>query len=436
MLPKHFNTMLTILIIIMITAASAQWKKLISGTDVNLNGVMIIDSSSAIVIGDKGTILKTSDSGSSWQKINLGFTNNLNAISNKSLFISFNNLTTIAGDSIFLFSSNFGNTWSIKKVPYNFTTVDQGFTSPLLTPFSPDSSIILGTDDGRIVFSTDEGNTWQDTLIFNSKIIAVDFFFGTIPVGAGTGSRVSAASNSNYVNGDIIEKNWTKYNIGVYEPWQNITSGDLAYNYEFLAGDGGELVSVPLLLRKTQNDSTWTNISQNLQVGLFPNKIKNLGFALFICGMYGKIFKSTDNGNTWISLTTPTKTALNDIAFFNSEVGYAVGDSLTILFTSNGGTTSVDENSSGLPADFILYQNYPNPFNPDTKIKYNIPNEGKVELLIYNNLGQRIALLVDSYQSAGVHSVEFNSSGLVSGVYFYQLKFNNSTLIKKMLLLK
>ena len=73
MLPKHFNTVLIVFTIIMVTALNAQWKKLNSGTDVNLNGVLVIDSSSAVVIGDKGTILKTSNSGSSWQRINLGF---------------------------------------------------------------------------------------------------------------------------------------------------------------------------------------------------------------------------------------------------------------------------------------------------------------------------------------------------------------------------
>ena len=345
-------------------------------------------------------------------------------------------MITIAGDSIFLFSSDFGGAWTIKNVPYKFTTVDQGFTSPLLSPFSPDSSVILGTDDGRIVFSTNEGNTWQDTLLLNSKIIAANFYLGTIPVGSGTGSGVLAASNFNYIKGDIIDNDWIKYNIGAYIPWQNITSGDLSYYNEFLVGDGGELVLAPLLLRKTQSDSTWTNISKNLQIGLLPDKIKNLGFGLFICGRYGEIFESTDNGDTWISLSTPTEAALNDIAFYNSEKGYAVGDSGTILYTSNGGTTSVERDHRYFPAEFKLYQNYPNPFNPTTVIKYTIPEEGRVQLIVYNCIGEEISVLVNSSQGPGEHSIEFSSNNLTSGVYFYEIKFNNSALVRKMLLLK
>ncbi len=422
---------------------------------VNLTGVALIDDNSAIVIGEKGTILKTTDSGSTWQKIDLGITNNLNAISGEGPSISFRNKIIIAGDSILIISFDHGNSWLIQNMPYNITTADQGFLSPLVDTFpdyirikaeettdktdlfSPDFSIVLGTDDGRIVYSIDDGKTWQDTSLFNSKVIAANFS-EYHNFGYGTWSDVSAASVFNYVKGDIVDKKWAKYPIGNYIPWQNITSGDLSGYYEYLIGDGGEVMPEPLLLVKSRDDSTWQNLSQRLPVGLLLVKIKKLGYgyAVFICGERGKILKSTDFGSTWKEQETPTDADLNDIALYNDNIGYAVGDSGTILYTSNGGISGVDEKTENIPAGFKLYQNYPNPFNPNTTIIFSVPFSQKVELSVYDLLGREVATLVNENKSAGNYEVKFDASKLPSGVYFYRLTAGNMSLAKKMLLLR
>ena len=93
----------------------------------------------------------------------------------------------------------------------------------------------------------------------------------------------------------------------------------------------------------------------------------------------------------------------------------------------------------GVPASFELNQNYPNPFNPGTKIEYSIPNDGKVKLTIYDAMGKEVKTLIDNNQSAGYYTVDFNASGLASGIYYYRLEVNgqsNFTDTKKMLLLK
>ncbi len=85
---------------------------------------------------------------------------------------------------------------------------------------------------------------------------------------------------------------------------------------------------------------------------------------------------------------------------------------------------------------FVLEQNYPNPFNPATMINYSLPMNKNVKLDIYNVLGQKVAELVNSYQNAGNHSVEFDASKLSGGVYFYKLESGSNILVKKMVLLK
>ena len=94
------------------------------------------------------------------------------------------------------------------------------------------------------------------------------------------------------------------------------------------------------------------------------------------------------------------------------------------------------------PKNFELCQNYPNPFNPSTKINYSLPFDSKVNLEVYNITGERICELVNEEQSAGYYSVDFGSSRLSSGVYFYRITAvdkatgNNFSAIKKMILLK
>jgi len=97
---------------------------------------------------------------------------------------------------------------------------------------------------------------------------------------------------------------------------------------------------------------------------------------------------------------------------------------------------SVPGESSLKNISFKLEQNYPNPFNPSTVISYHLPVTSKVTLKVYNVLGKEIVTLVNEELAAGEHKVEFNSTGLPSGIYFYQLKAENYIETKKMTLLK
>ena len=88
------------------------------------------------------------------------------------------------------------------------------------------------------------------------------------------------------------------------------------------------------------------------------------------------------------------------------------------------------------PVQYKLSQNYPNPFNPSTSIRFEIPKSGFVKLAVYDILGKEVATLVNDKREAGSYYVDFNASGLSSGVYFYKLITNDFTDIKKMMLLK
>jgi len=92
--------------------------------------------------------------------------------------------------------------------------------------------------------------------------------------------------------------------------------------------------------------------------------------------------------------------------------------------------------SDPLVTIFSLHQNYPNPFNPATKIEFDVPMTSHVTLKVFNVLGQEVKLLKNEMMTPGFKAVEFDGSGLPSGVYYYKLITGNFIAIKKMLLLK
>jgi photosystem II stability/assembly factor-like uncharacterized protein len=210
-------------------------------------------------------------------------------------------------------------------------------------------------------------------------------------------------------------------------------------------------------------------------------------------GDSGYIIYSSDSGQNWIEQTNPDfqKRNLNDVyfcPFWDLEIGWVVGDNGLILKTTNLGVNwlidsdgitndnlkvvnfnasqdafggyfgpgliigdnktvllrsiivSVDDKPNVIN-NFYLYQNYPNPFNPTTKIKFEIPAVGtrdrvSVQLLVYDVLGYEIASLVNEEKPAGTYEVEFDGSGLPSGIYFYRLNAGSLAETKKMILLK
>lgn len=91
---------------------------------------------------------------------------------------------------------------------------------------------------------------------------------------------------------------------------------------------------------------------------------------------------------------------------------------------------------AALPTEFTLDQNYPNPFNPSTKIVYNVPEQSRIQLEVFDILGRSVTTLVNEVQPAGKYTVNFDASQLSSGVYFYRLSTQNLTLSKKMILMK
>lgn len=105
-----------------------------------------------------------------------------------------------------------------------------------------------------------------------------------------------------------------------------------------------------------------------------------------------------------------------------------------------GNTTDINikakDSSLAIPSSFALDQNYPNPFNPSTKINFKLASNSFVKLIVFDLLGNEIRTLVNEEKQAGSYDVEFDASGLSSGIYFYKIQTKDFINTKKMLLMK
>ena len=93
------------------------------------------------------------------------------------------------------------------------------------------------------------------------------------------------------------------------------------------------------------------------------------------------------------------------------------------------------------PETFTLSQNYPNPFNPVTLIKYDLPKQANVNIIIYDMLGREVRTLINQTEEAGYKSVIWNATNdygkpVSAGVYLYQIRSGEFVQTKKMVLLK
>ncbi len=113
--------------------------------------------------------------------------------------------------------------------------------------------------------------------------------------------------------------------------------------------------------------------------------------------------------------------------------GEANNEYVTIKYSQ---VTGINTISSDIPRSYGLSQNYPNPFNPSTKIKFGVPKNGYVRVVIYDAIGREVSTLVNEQLNPGTYEADWNASNFPSGVYFYKLASWDFSETKKLVLIK
>jgi hypothetical protein len=151
---------------------------------------------------------------------------------------------------------------------------------------------------------------------------------------------------------------------------------------------------------------------------------------------------------TWTAYgpTAHTTTLTQDPTQIISDAFSTLMDTGTVFYLALARVTGTTENTlqgasdlreiSTSPVDFELSQNYPNPFNPVTNIKFSIPTDDFVSLVVYDITGRTVASIIDKKLKAGIYEIDFDASLLSSGMYFYRLQSSSYCSVKKMVLVK
>ena len=222
----------------------------------------------------------------------------------------------------------------------------------------------------------------------------------------------------------------------------------IKYKFEYNSTFSLFLLTSSFVYKTTDAGNNWTllplqlnNISQS-GIDFLPESGTGIIYGNIFDTTASSVFtsKTTDYGLTWIN-----NQFINQSNFIvgsellNENNWYLCGGSLNsqgcVLHSTNGGV-GITQIGNSIPEKFHLYQNYPNPFNPKTVINYELRVTGNALLKVFDVLGNEVSTLVNEKQNAGTYSVDFDGSGLASGVYFYKLAAGEFSEVKRMLLLK
>ena len=185
------------------------------------------------------------------------------------------------------------------------------------------------------------------------------------------------------------------------------------------------------LLSGCPNGGSGGGMDDRFDMILLSQAVSDTGGVTFIDNSYvpfgndGQHFNNSINEPPFNIITEEVANAL-----------YNASDHLPVYADFDFGIISDVEIIAADEMNYLLEQNYPNPFNPATNIRFQIADIGFVTLKIYDLLGNEIVTLVNEEKSPGNYKVEFNGSGLTSGLYIYRLITPNFSDSKKLILLK
>ena len=143
-----------------------------------------------------------------------------------------------------------------------------------------------------------------------------------------------------------------------------------------------------------------------------------------------------DSANNFGWMVVGNESTLQTAKQFGTHEITTTASRPTLVVSFTPLVTAVDDENGELPSEYNLAQNFSNPFNPATTIAYQLPQSGKVSLIVYDLLGAEVATLVNSVQSAGIHNVTWNAANVASGIYFYRLRAGSFTQTRKLVVIK
>ncbi|KUG25938.1 hypothetical protein ASZ90_004229 [hydrocarbon metagenome] len=397
-----------------------------------------------------GVIFKTTNGGEEWIKkeaIDFGimFTE-IFLFGNGIAYTGIETYAGVGGGAV-LKSTDYGETWDSTGLV-------------ILDPWERVRSIcFLDENNGwaattyNIYNTSDGGSEWEQKIHQIEHIFIYDIYFVNDSTGFVSGLKFYL--DETYLKTNIILKTrdtGSSWEIVFEKEIEYRAIVDMDFNSQGIGiavGGFGYYLEVPGFILKTEDmGETWEYSEVVVSYPDYRVTFENIVFlndsTAFTAG--NGIVGTTDLGDSW-EVYRPY-TTFKEIYFFDQNTGWAVGKN-NLLKTTDGGVTWNEEilthfeNEIELKHDFKLSQNYPNPFNPATKIKFSLPNAGdenfrplQTQLIVYDALGREIKTLLNKSMQPGEYEIEFDATGLPSGVYFYRLLAGKFSQSRKMVIIR
>jgi hypothetical protein len=341
-------------------------------SNISSNSIYFSDVNNGWAVGNGGSILKSSDGGENWYSKTSGTTSDLNSVH----FYDSNIGMCVGNSGTVLLTTNGGEDWIMQNVNTTSSLNSVVFTNG--------TNLWITGADGTIINTSDLGISWISySEVTDENLVAASFINEYTGWFAGWNGTIIKYQT------DILPVELLSYTAKVIDnsvqlSWETATEiNNFGFEIE----------------RKTDN-TIWENI------GFAPGHCNSTSLNSYL------FTDNTPKSGTKFKYRLK-QIDLNGKYEFTNEIEIEI-----------------------VPSEFTLFQNYPNPFNPTTKIRYQLPNESKVVIKIYNILGSEVMELVNDKKEAGVYEVEFNADNLSSGTYIYKINADNFVQTKKMILLK
>lgn len=414
---------------------------------------------SDVVVGTSGGgVFRSSNAGTTWSRSSGGLVKSW--MTNVSFFSGGVEWQAGTRGGGFFVSSDSGFSWS----PRNSGFENVYSTASVLQFATRGSSWFAGTEDDGLYKSTDNGASWSRT------------FLGVRVACTGIATR---GTTDVFMTQEVTDGAYRSTDDG--ESWDQIMSGFTTFAATCVAIGGAGTVfvggSAGNVLRTTNNGTNW--LSSPLGGNAVARHLRFVGNTMF-AGTTNGVYRSTNFGVAWSPSNTGMEGVEVDfIAIQDTARLFASSRDSGLYVSTNSGQTWRSSNdglptlrlrgirstgtylyvatvgygvwrrpvnevltSAGeigypdVPAGFVLHQNYPNPFNPTTRIEYALPHTSRVKLTVHNTLGQVVGTLVDEVQPAGFRFVQWDATGMASGVYFCRLQAGSISTTRKLLLVR
>ena len=396
-------------------------------------------SQTGFIMGNNGTLFRTSNGGTNWANIQTGTTKTLWS----SFFITKQTGWivggTYGGTSVILKTTDEGINWNAQYIGSNGWLTGAYF-------LNNQTGFVVGSN-GQVLKTINSGTNWNPINIGagNTLFETINFFDALTGWITGWQGKLYKTING----GD----NWTAVASG--------TSNNLYTTFFKQNGTGWISGSGGVLLKTTNSGNNWTSVQSGASTELFSIFfIDNTGW---ICGNSGTMLYSANGGDSWNGQLVASNTRLETVHFLTPATGWVVGgfSGSAVFKTTNSGVNWVSQPlsttqelysvffwkdpigiqtiSEVVPDMYTLCQNYPNPFNPSTKIRFEVPqtkNSQNLIIKIYNQMGEELATLVDQKFNPGTYEVDWDAARYSSGIYYYRLLGENFSETKKMTLVK